>query len=121
MEGAVVERTAIGIAGIWHSSSDVRLRLTCGLGAFTAGVAAQRVIAGYLDEDQRDAVGIGDVHFVQTPRFAAGLAGDRHASALQLCLRRGHIAHLQPQRTRERPAGWSGAPWPASSISDWPA
>ena len=51
-------------------SANVRLPLT-------SGVAAQRVIVGNLHENQCDAVGIGDVHLVQTPRFRARLAGDR--------------------------------------------
>ena len=53
---------------------------------------------GHLHEDQRDAVGIGHVHFVQTPRFLPGFAGDWHAAVGQLLLGGVDVAHLEPQR-----------------------
>lgn len=52
----------------------------------TPVVAAQRVVVGYLDEDERDAVGVGDVHFVQPPRLLAGFPADRHSFGCQLVL-----------------------------------
>ena len=38
-------------------------------GPSASGVAAQRMVLGYLDEDQQHAVGIDDMHLVQPPRF----------------------------------------------------
>ena len=37
-----------------------------------------------LHENQRDAVGIDDVHFMHSPRLLASLAGDRHAAPMLL-------------------------------------
>ncbi len=92
------------------------------IGLDERGIAAQRMILGYLDEDQRHAVGVDDVHLVQSPRFAPGLAGDLDAAVLaaRVCVA-SQVAHLKPQRTRERWRAALGAPWPASSISDCPA
>ncbi len=77
------------------------------MGSFCSlpGVRAQRMTLGNLDEDERDAVGIGDVHLVQTPRFAPRLARDRHAAAAQFGLGGFQVAHLQPQRAGKRSAG----------------
>ena len=55
---------------------------------------------GHLDEDQRDAVGIGHVHFVQTPRFLPRRTRDRHPAVGQLLLGGVDVAHLQPHRAR---------------------
>lgn len=57
---------------------------------------------GNLDEYQCDPVWVGHMHLVQAPRFAAGLASDRHASADQLGLGSLEVAHLQPQRAGKR-------------------
>ena len=69
--------------------------------AVTSGVAAQRVVLGYLDEDQQDAVGIDDMHLVQSPRFLRCLAGDRR--------RRGPAAPSR-RRTRRGPEATSCRP-----------
>lgn len=45
------------------------------------GVAAERVLGRNLHEDQRDAVGVDDVHLMQPPQLLTGLAGDRHAAS----------------------------------------
>jgi hypothetical protein len=55
---------------------------------------------GHLDEDQGDAVGVGHLHLVQTPRLFCSRARDRHTAAGQLLLGGVHVAHLQPQRPR---------------------
>ena len=47
-----------------------------------------------LHEDQRDAVGIDDVHLVQPPRFLTGLAGDGHTALGQLALGLVNVADL---------------------------
>ena len=76
---------------------------------------------GDLDEDQRHAVGIGDVHFVQSPRFLLGLPGDVDATAFEFGLGGVDVADLQPERAGERRGVRGGAPCPASSMSDCPA
>ena len=63
-------------------------------GPLVAGVAAQRVIVGHLHEDQHHPVGVDDVHLVQPPGFAAGLAGDLDSALLELCLRCLQVTYL---------------------------
>ena len=67
--------------------------------ALTSDVAAQRMIGRNLHENEVNAVRIGDPHFVQSPRFGAGLPGDRGNGA----------ASAEPRSC------------PAISMNDWPA
>src|SRR6476661_7663758 len=38
--------------------------------------APQRMVLGYLDDDDADAVGVADPHLVEAPRLALGWVGD---------------------------------------------
>ena len=60
------------------SSPDVTCQLTGRSLLFISAVAAQRVVARDLDEDERDAIRIGHMHLFETPRFATRFAGNRH-------------------------------------------
>ena len=60
---------------------------------------------GDLDEDERDAIGVDDMHLVQRPRLLTCLAGDDHTALAQLLLDGVDIADLQPQRSREAAGG----------------
>ena len=70
--------------------------------ALTSDVAAQRMIGRNLHENEVNAVRIGDPHFVQSPRFGAGLPSNRDAAGGQLLLDRVNVADLQPQCAGKR-------------------
>ncbi len=63
------------------------------------------MILGDLYKDQHHTVGVEDMHLVQPPRLAAGLAGDLHTALLELFLRRMQVPYLKPQRAGK----WWGA------------
>ena len=63
------------------------------------------MILRHLHENQRDAIGIGDVHLVQGPRLLTGFSGDLDAARAKLVLGGVQVAHLQPERAGENPVG----------------
>jgi hypothetical protein len=65
------------------------------------------VLGRHLDQHDPGAVRIRDPHFVQPPGLAAGFPDDVRG---QLPVRRGEVAHLQPERhlVARRPAGRTG-------------
>lgn len=57
-------------------------------------VNPHRVIGGHLDDHQLEAVGVGDPHLVEPPRFAPRLPKHRYAVVDQISGRRGEVTNL---------------------------